>query len=141
MYCILLPHSTYFILQFLVFVLFFRDCFGEIMCIRDSYVYQKDCFGEIMCIRDSYVYQKGFLCFFVHESYVRSVRRYCFVRNSTAVPVQLELVILQYIGWCVLIVASVLENDNSKLYLLLLLLLLLLLSGMHKLLSPRHLGV
>ena len=26
------------------------------------------CFGEIMCIWDSYVYQKGVLCFLIHES-------------------------------------------------------------------------
>ena len=39
LYCVLLPHSAYFIRQFLVFVLFF-SCFGEFMCIRDSYVYQ-----------------------------------------------------------------------------------------------------
>jgi len=39
-YCVLLPHSAYFIRQFLVCALFFSYCFGEIMCIRDSYVYQ-----------------------------------------------------------------------------------------------------
>jgi len=39
--CILLPHSAYFIRQFLVFVLFVGYCFDEIMCIRDGYVYQK----------------------------------------------------------------------------------------------------
>jgi Na+/H+ antiporter NhaA len=63
--------------------------------------------------------------------------------NYTAVPVQLEIFILQCIGWCVLIVANVLENEHFKLYLLLLLLLLLLLfiSGVHKLRSPRHPGV
>jgi len=37
----LLPHSAYFIRQFLVLVLFVGYCFGEIMCIWDSYVYQK----------------------------------------------------------------------------------------------------
>jgi hypothetical protein len=57
-----------------------------------------------MCIRDSYVYQKGVLCFLIHESYVRSVERYQFVRKYAAVPVQLEIVILQNIGWCVLLV-------------------------------------
>jgi hypothetical protein len=50
------------------------------------------CFGEIMCIRDSCVYQEGVLCFFIHESYVRSVRGYCFVRKYAAVPVKLEIV-------------------------------------------------
>jgi hypothetical protein len=59
-------------------------------------------FGEVMSIWDSYVYQEGVLCFFIHESYVRSVKRYCFVRKYAAVPVKLEIVILQYIGWCVL---------------------------------------
>jgi hypothetical protein len=32
--------------------------------------------------------------FFIYESYVRSVRRYCFVRNYAAFPVQLEIVII-----------------------------------------------
>jgi hypothetical protein len=36
-----LPHSTYFMRQFLVFVLFADHCFGDIMCIRNSYVYQE----------------------------------------------------------------------------------------------------
>ena len=36
---LLLPHSTYFIRQFLVFVLFIGYCFSEIMCILDSYYY------------------------------------------------------------------------------------------------------
>jgi hypothetical protein len=34
-------HTAYFIRLFLVFVLFVGYCFGEIMCIWDSYVYQK----------------------------------------------------------------------------------------------------
>jgi hypothetical protein len=62
------------------------------------------CFGKIMCVQDSYVYQISGLCFFIHESYVRSVSRYCFIRNYAAIPVQLEVVILQYISWCVRIV-------------------------------------
>ena len=49
-----------------------------------------------MCIRDSYVCQIGGLCFFIRESYVRSVSMYCFIRNYAAIPVQLE-VVLQYI--------------------------------------------
>jgi hypothetical protein len=77
----------YFIRQFLEFVLFIGYCFGEIMCIWDS------------C-----VYQKGVLCFLIDECYIRSVKSYCFVRKYAAVPVQLEIVILQFIGWCVLIV-------------------------------------
>jgi len=32
------------------------------------------CFGEILCILDSYVYQKGVLCFLIHKSYVRSIK-------------------------------------------------------------------
>ena len=95
LYCVLLPHSAYFIRQFLVFVLFFS------------------CFGEFMCIRDSCVYQIGGLCFFIHDSYVRSVSRHCFVRNYAAVPVQLEIIILQYIGWCVLIVWTSVFNQFS----------------------------
>jgi hypothetical protein len=51
------------------------------ICFVDYY------FGEIMCIRDSYVHQEGVLCFLIHESYVRSVRGYCFVRNYIAIPV------------------------------------------------------
>jgi len=57
MSCVLLPHSTYFIRQFLVFVLFIGYCFGGIMCIWDSYVYQK-----------------GVLCFLIDECYIRSVK-------------------------------------------------------------------
>jgi len=78
---LLLPHGTYFIRQFLVLVLFVGYCFGEIMFIWDS------------C-----VYEKGVLCFLVHRSYVRSIKRYCFVRKYAAIPVQLEIFILQYIG-------------------------------------------
>ena len=57
-----------------------------------------------LCVFGTTIYQKGLLCFFIHESYVRSVRTDCFVRNYAAVPVQLEIAILQYIDWCVLIV-------------------------------------
>ena len=94
--CILLPHSTYFIHQFLVFVLFVGYCFGEITCIRDGYVYQN-----------------AVLCFLIHEGYVRSVKQYCFVRNYSAVPVQLEIVIPQYTGWCVLTVWTLVFNQVS----------------------------
>jgi len=52
------------------------------------------CFGEIMCIWDSYVYQKGVLCFLIHKSYVRSIKRYCFVRKYAAIPVHLLLLLL-----------------------------------------------
>jgi len=71
------------------------------------------CFGEIMCIWDSYVYQKGVLCFLTDECYIRSVKRYCFVRKYAAVPVQIEIVILQYLGWCVLIVRAFFFNQLS----------------------------
>ena len=64
-------------------------------------------------MRDSCVYQKGVLCCLIHESYVRSVGRYCFVRNYAAIPVQLEVVILQYVGWCVLIVWTFACNQFS----------------------------
>jgi len=47
-----------------------------------------------MCIWDSYVYQKGVLCFLIHKSYVRSIKRYCFVRKYAAIPVQLEIIII-----------------------------------------------
>jgi len=57
-----------------------------------------------MCIWDSYVYQKGVLCFLIHKSYIRSIKSYCFVRKYAAILVQLEIFILQYIGWCVLII-------------------------------------
>ena len=46
------------------------------------------------------------------KSYVRSIKRYCFVRKYAAIPVQLEIFILQYIGWCVLIIWT-LSSINS----------------------------
>jgi hypothetical protein len=94
LYCFLLPHSTYFIRQFLVFVLFVGYCFGEIMCIWNSYVYQE-----------------GVLCFFIHESYVRSVKRYCFVRKYATVPVKLEIVILQYSIIIMIIVTMIIIRE------------------------------
>jgi hypothetical protein len=69
-----------------------------------------------MCVRDSYVYQKGVLCSLIHESYVRSVGRCCFVRNYAAVPVQLEVFILQCIGWCVLAVWTSVFNQFNYYY-------------------------
>jgi len=42
-------------------------------------------FGTAMSIK------KSFLCFLIHECYIRSVKRYCFVRKYAAVPVQLLL--------------------------------------------------
>ena len=59
----------------------------------------------------------------VHEGHVRSVKQYCFVRKYAAVPVQIEIVVLQYIGWCVLMVWTFVFNQvscfcqcNSRLY-------------------------
>jgi hypothetical protein len=88
---------------------------GTAMCIGDSYVYweQLCVLGTAMCIGDSYVYQVGGLCFFIHESYVRSVSRNCFIRNYAAIPVQLEVVILQYISWCLPIVWTFVFNQFS----------------------------
>ena len=70
------------------------------------------CFGEIMCVWNSYVYQKGVLCFLIHKSYVQSIRRY-FVRKYAAIPVQLEIFTLQYIGCCALIIWTFLFNKFS----------------------------
>jgi len=39
------------------------------------------------------VYQKGVLCFLIHKSYVRSIKRYCFVREYAAVPLLLLLLL------------------------------------------------
>ena len=64
-----------------------------------------------MCIWDSCVYQKGVLCFLIHKSYVRSIKRYCFVRKYAAIPVQLEIFILQYIGWCVFTIWTFIVNQ------------------------------
>jgi uncharacterized integral membrane protein len=47
-----------------------------------------------MCIWDSCVYQKGVLCFVIHKSYVRSIKRYCFVRKYAAIPVQIIIIII-----------------------------------------------
>ena len=66
-----------------------------------------------MCILDSCVCQKGVLCFLIDECCIRSVKRYCFVRQYAAVPVQLEIVILQYIDWSVLIVRAFFFNQLS----------------------------
>ena len=71
-----------------------------------------------LCAFGTAVSIKNVLCFLIHEGFVRSVKRYCFVRKYAAVPVQLEIVVLQNIGWCVLVVWT---------FVLLLLLLLLLL--------------
>jgi len=46
---------------------------------------------------------KSLFFFLIHKSYVRSIKRYCFVRKYAAIPVQLEIFILQYTGWCIFI--------------------------------------
>jgi hypothetical protein len=66
-----------------------------------------------MCVRDSYIYQISGLCFFVRQSYVRSVSGYCFIRNYAAIPVKLEVVVLQYISWCLPIVWTFVFNQFS----------------------------
>jgi len=71
-----------------------------------------------MCIGDSYVYQIGGLCFFIREIYVRSVSRYCFIRNYAAIPVQLEVVVLQYINWCVPIIIIIIIIIIIKLFII-----------------------
>jgi hypothetical protein len=73
---------------------------GTAMCTGDSYVYwgQLCVLETAMCIGDSYVYQIGGLCFFIRESYIRSVSIYCFILNYAAISVQLEVVFLQYIS-------------------------------------------
>ena len=43
------------------------------------------------------------LCFLIHESYVRSVKRYCFIRKYAAVPVhfsELWLVCTYSMAFC-----------------------------------------
>jgi len=54
--------------------------------------------------------KKGVLCFLIHKSYVRSIKRY-FVRKYAAIPVQFEIFILQYIGWCVLVIWTLIVNQ------------------------------
>jgi len=54
--------------------------------------------------------KKGVLCFLIHKSYVRSIKNYCFVSKYAAIPVQLEIFILQYIGRCVLIIWTFIVN-------------------------------
>ena len=44
---------------------------------------------------------------------VRSIKRYCFVCKYAVIPVQLEIFILQYVGWCVLIIWTFIANQFS----------------------------
>jgi len=46
-----------------------------------------------------------------HKSYVRLIERYCFVHKYAAIPVQLEIFILQYTDWCVLIIWTFIVNQ------------------------------
>jgi hypothetical protein len=64
-----------------------------------------------MCIWDSCVYQKGVLCFIIRKSYVRSIKKYSFVRKYAAIPVQIEIFILRYTGCCVLIIWTFILNQ------------------------------
>ena len=96
MCCLLLPHSTYFIRQFLVLVLFVGDCFCEIMCIWDS------------C-----VYQKVFFVFLFIKVISGLLKPILFPRKYSAIPVQLEIFILLYIGWCVFIIWTLFVNQSS----------------------------
>jgi len=66
-----------------------------------------------MCVQDSCVYQISGLRFFIRESYVRYNSRYCSIRNYAAIPVQLEVVILQYISWCLPIIWTFVYNQFS----------------------------
>ena len=50
---------------------------------------------------------------FLFMKVVRSVKSYCFIRKYAAVPVQLEIVVRLYIGWCVLIVWAFVYNQVS----------------------------
>jgi len=62
---------------------------------------------------------KGFLCFLLHKSYVRSIKMYCNVRKYAAIPIQLDIFILQYIGWYVVIIWTFFVNQFCLLLLLL----------------------
>jgi len=54
---------------------------------------------------------KCVLYFLIDKSYVKSIERYCFVRKFAAIPVQFELFILQYTGWCILIIWTFIVNQ------------------------------
>ena len=55
---------------------------------------------------------KCVLCFLIHKSYVRSTKSYCFVRKYAAIPVQLEIVILQYIIIIIIIIPVSSDGPN-----------------------------
>ena len=108
MCCLLLPHSTYFNRQFLVLVLFVGYCFGEIMYIWDSCVYQK----------------VFFVFLFIK---VMSGRLKGIVLSYAAIPAKFEIFILQYTGWCVLIIWTFIVNQFGCFCQFIIILLLLLL--------------
>jgi hypothetical protein len=58
--------------------------------------------------------RKVFFVVLIHESYVRSVGKYCFVRNYAAVPVQLEVFIFQYIIIIIIIIIIIKKIKITK---------------------------
>ena len=60
-------------------------------------------FGTAMSIKKAFF-------IFLFMKVVRSIKRYCIVRKYDAIPVQFEIFILQYIGWCVLIMWTFIFN-------------------------------
>ena len=64
-----------------------------------------------LCVFGTTMSTKRYFCFLIHKSYVRSIISYCFVLKYAAIPVQLEIFILQYIGWCVLIIWTFIVNQ------------------------------
>ena len=41
---------------------------------------------------------KNILCFLIHKSYVRSIKRYCFVRKYAAIPLLLLLLFESFLS-------------------------------------------
>ena len=64
-------------------------------------------FGTAMSIK------KVFFVFLFIKVIFRSIKRYCFVRKYAAIPVQFESFILQYTGWCVLIIWTFIINNSA----------------------------
>ena len=66
-----------------------------------------------MCIWDSCVYQKVVLCFLIHKSYVRSIKRYCFDRKYAAISVQIIIIIIiNIINIIINIIIIIIINTN-----------------------------
>jgi len=57
--------------------------------------------------------KKVFFVFLFIKVHTRSIKSYCFVRKYAAIPVQLDIFILQYTGWCVLIKWTFVVNQFS----------------------------